>query len=80
MRAFHGMPACLAEHSLADQGGLLTLATTVAFAGTVASDADAQGLAWQQLQAQGWTCFPPPVGPALRDRVLRPRSRAPVPG
>ena len=46
------------------KAALLALVAAVLLAGTAVSDADAQGLTWQQLQAQGWTCVTPPVGPA----------------
>jgi hypothetical protein len=42
---------------------LLALVAAALLAGTAVSDADAQGLTWQQLQDAGWTCFAAPVGP-----------------
>jgi hypothetical protein len=42
---------------------LVTLIAAVAFAGGVASDAEAQGVTWEQLAAHGWTCFVPPPFP-----------------
>jgi hypothetical protein len=44
---------------------LLTVAVGTLFAGMVASNADARGVTWQQLQAQGWACFVPPPSPTL---------------
>jgi hypothetical protein len=58
---------------------LLTLVAAAVFAGTVASDADAQGLAWEQLQAQGWICVTPPVGPAAT-ACFNPGVGRPFPG
>ena len=34
----------------------------IALAGVLAGSARAEGVTWQQLQAAGWICFPPPVG------------------
>jgi hypothetical protein len=45
------------------RAALLTLVAAVVFGGSITSEADAQGLTWQQLQAAGWTCFPTPFGP-----------------
>jgi hypothetical protein len=40
-------------------------AAAIVCAGAIASDAAAQGVAWQQLDAQGWDCFVPPPRPDL---------------
>ena len=45
------------------KASLLALAAAALLAGLAVSDADAQGLTWQQLQDAGWTCVPAPVGP-----------------
>ena len=58
---------------------LLALVAAVVFVGTVASEADAQGVTRQQLEAHGWTCFVPPPFP---DRVVcfDPGRGRPFPG
>ncbi len=58
---------------------LLTVVAAILFMGTVASDAGAQGVTPQQLEARGWTCFVPPPFP---DRVVcfNPGLGRPFPG
>jgi hypothetical protein len=58
---------------------LLILAAGLAAALAVAVTAAAQGVTWQQLQAQGWTCYAPPVG---ADRIVcfEPGVGRPLPG
>ncbi len=61
------------------KAALLALVAAVLLAGTAVSDADAQGLTWQQLQDAGWTCVTPPVGPAAT-ACFNPGVGRPFPG
>lgn len=46
------------------KAALLAVVAAALVAGAAVSDAHGQGLTWQHLQDQGWTCVPAPVGPA----------------
>ena len=44
---------------------LLTVLGAVGLAAGTVSEAEAQGVTWEQLAAKGWTCFPAPPNPAM---------------
>ena len=59
--------------------GLLAAFLVTALAGSFARTAQAEGVTWQQLQAQGWICYPPP-GSTDRIVCFDPGVGRPFPG
>jgi hypothetical protein len=58
---------------------LVTAVAMFALVGAFAASARAQGVTWEQLQAQGWICYPPP-GSVDRIVCFDPGVGRPFPG